>query len=175
MTVPSAPSTHATSVTRRWTLDLTRSTAEFEVENFWGLSTVAGRFNRFGGTYVEHRDGRTMELIVDAASLDTRNRRRDRHLRSAEFFHVEEHPQVIFSSRAIAETGDGRLRVSGELEVAGKSMPISFDAAAREIAGELEIEATATVDQRLFGMTWSPLGMVRPGAALHVKARLAQS
>jgi hypothetical protein len=62
--------------------------------------------------------------------------------------------------------------VRGELEAAGSKVPLSFEAAMREFDGELEVEATTFVDHRLFGMTWSPLGMLRSPSTLHVKARL---
>jgi hypothetical protein len=55
---------------------------------------------------------------------------------------------------------------------AGKTVPLNFDAAVREIGNELEIEATTTVDHRLLDMTWSPLGAMRSPSTLHVKARL---
>ena len=60
----------------------------------------------------------------------------------------------------------------GELEVAGAKVPLSLEATVRELDGALEVEATTAVDQRDFGMTWSPLGMVRSPTTLHVKARL---
>jgi polyisoprenoid-binding protein YceI len=77
----------------RWRLDPSRSTAEFRVPNVWGLTTVRGRFQRLDG-WLEIDDNRRwrMELTLDAASLDTGNRRRDRHLRSADFFDAQDHP-----------------------------------------------------------------------------------
>jgi polyisoprenoid-binding protein YceI len=78
----------------------------------------------------------------------------------------------VFRSNSIVDAGDGTLHVNGELEAAGKTVPLNFDATVREIADELEIEATTTVDHRLLDMTWSPLGALRAPATLHVKARL---
>jgi polyisoprenoid-binding protein YceI len=173
MTTTPARSKNATSITRRWTLDPARSTVEFEVRGFWGLTAVRGHFKRLHGAYLDGADNRSMELIIDAASLDTGNRRRDHHLRSPDFFDVEAHPQLRFTSSTVMETDDGTLRVSGEIHAAGKSLPLSFDATQREVDGELEVTARTTVDQRLLGMTWSPLGMIRPPATVRVKARLA--
>jgi polyisoprenoid-binding protein YceI len=62
--------------------------------------------------------------------------------------------------------------MNGQLEAAGGSVPVALDATVREEGDELEIEATTTVDQRELGMAFSPLGMIRTPAALHVKARL---
>ena len=82
----------------RWTADRSRTTVEFEVEHLWGLHTVRGRFRRFDGSYVVGPAGSEIELTIDAASADTGNAARDKHLRSADFFDVDEHPLVRFAS-----------------------------------------------------------------------------
>jgi polyisoprenoid-binding protein YceI len=64
--------------------------------------------------------------------------------------------------------------VSGELDVAGTSVPLAFDASVRMIGAELELEATTTVDQRRFGMNQGPLRNIRPPTKLHVKAHLVR-
>jgi polyisoprenoid-binding protein YceI len=161
-----------TQATQRWVVDPARSTVEFRVRNFWGLTTVVGHFSRFDGSYTVGPDGRALELIVDAGSLDTGNRRRDEHLRSSDFFDVEPHPHVRFTANDVTNAGNGTLRERGELEAAGRKVPLSFEAPVRELDGELEAEATTLVDHRLFGMTWSPLGMLRSPSTLHVEARL---
>ena len=163
------------TATRRWVLDPARSTVEFRVTNYWGLSTVVGHFTRFDGSYTVGPDERAVELIVEAPSLDTGNRRRDEHLRSSTFFDVESHPHVRFTANDVTGAGNGTLRVRGELEAAGRKVPLSFEAAVRVLDGELEAEATTLVDHRLLGMTFSPLGAVRSPSTLHVKARLTSS
>jgi polyisoprenoid-binding protein YceI len=169
----SVSSNHETTQpTRRWVVDPARSTVEFRVKNFWGLTTVVGHFARFDGAYAVGPNRRSIELIIDAASLDTGNRRRDEHLRSSDFFDVKAHPHVRFTAHDVTDAGNGTLRVRGELEAAGAKVPLSLEAPVRELDGELEVEATTSVDQRRFGMTWSPLGMLRSPSTLHVKARL---
>ena len=157
-----------------WTADPARTTVEFEVEHFWGLHTVRGRFRRFDGSYVVGLAGPEIELTIDAASVDTGISARDRHLRSADFFDVAEHPLVRFTSTRVNGLGDGRVHVSGELEAAGARVPVAFDASVRVIDGELELEATTTVDQRRIGMSQGPLRNVRPPAKLHVQTRLVR-
>lgn len=158
--------------TRRWVVDPARSTVEFRVKHVWGLSTVTGHFERFDGTYTVGADGTTIELDVDAGSLDTGNRLRDRHLRDIAFFYVEEHPRVRFTSTDVRELGGGRLWIEGELEAAGRTLPVSFEAARRNLGDELELEVTTAVDQRLLGMTYTALGTLRAPASLHVQVRL---
>ncbi len=68
---------------------------------------------------------------------------------------------------------DGTLHVEGDLEAAGKVVPLEFDATVQQVDDALEVEATTTVDQRQLGMSSGQLGMIRPPATLHVKARLS--
>lgn len=158
----------------RWNADPTRTTVEFEIEHLWGLHTVRGRFRSFDGAYIVGPAGTEIELRIDAASIDTGIAARDRHLRSADFFDVDEHPQVRFRSTRVTGLGSGDVHVSGDLEAAGVVVPLAFDASVRVIDGELELEATTSIDQRRFGMSAGPLRNVRPPAKLHVKARLVR-
>jgi polyisoprenoid-binding protein YceI len=156
----------------RWSVDSDETSVAFAVKTFWGLTTVRGRFDRFGGSYEVGPDGTQIELTIDADSLDTGNRLRDKHLRSTDFFGVAEHPQVRFTSTRVRDAGDGTLHVEGDLEAAGKVVPLDFDATVKEVDDGLEVETTATVDQWQFGMSSGQLGMIRPPTALHVRARL---
>jgi len=157
----------------RWRLDASASGAEFRVPHFWGLATVKGRFGRLDGWLEIDAHGRwRMELTLDAASLDTGNRKRDEHLRSADFFDAERHPDVRFRSSSASYRGDGRLHVQGALEAAGERSPLDVEATVAHADAELEIHAAATVDQRQLGMTWSPLGVAGTPTALTVHAHL---
>jgi polyisoprenoid-binding protein YceI len=162
----------APTAVERWSADHARTTVEFEVENLWGLHIVRGRFNRFDGSYVEGPSGPEIELTIDAASVDTGVARRDEHLRSPGFLFVALHPQMRFSSTRVARLGHGVVHVIGELEAAGTTLPLAFDAAIRAVDGELEVEATTTVDQGRLGMREGPLGNIRRPTSVHVKARL---
>jgi polyisoprenoid-binding protein YceI len=158
----------------RWTVDPSRTIVEFEVEHLWGLHTVHGRFTRFDGSYVRGPAGTVIELTIDAASIDTGNAERDSHLRSWDFFDVVPNPQVRFTSTDVKGLGNGHVHVRGELEAAGSSVSLEFDASVLLVGAELEIEATTTVDQRRFGMSEGPLGNIRPPAKVHVKTRLVR-
>ena len=72
----------------------------------------------------------------------------------------------------MSDAGEDRLRVEGELEVAGERVPLRLDPTIQQTDHQLDIEAATTVDQRLLGMTWSPLGMTRSPTTLTVHARL---
>lgn len=158
----------------RWSVDPENSSVEFSVKTFWGLITVNGRFDRFDGSYETGPDGTTIELTIDADSLDTANKTRDKHLRSTDFFHVVEHPQVRFTSTRVHDVSGGILHVVGRLEAAGNAETLEFPATIRPVGDGFEVEATVTVDQSRLGMSSGQLGMIRRPATLHVKARLSR-
>lgn len=155
----------------RWRLDESRSTVAFAVRHMYGIVTIKGRFERFSGG-LDLRDGHqpAAELTVHADSVNTKIGARDKHLRSATFFDVEQHPLVRFSSTAVTLDGD-RLRLRGALHAAGAQVPLEVDAAIRRVDGELAVELTAHADQRALGMP-SPLGMIRAPAKLILDGRL---
>jgi polyisoprenoid-binding protein YceI len=172
-------STHATDLNAlpdidrtRWRIDPTRSSVEFHVSNFWGLATVRGQFERYDGTLDLQRTP-AIELTIDAASLNTKNKKRDIHLRSGDFFDVANHPQARFVSDSVTLSGQ-LLNVSGHLHAAGKSIPVDVEATVTPVGDELEVEAEAHANHHHLGMTWNRLGMLRTPSKLIVHGRLVQ-
>jgi polyisoprenoid-binding protein YceI len=157
----------------RWTVDPENTSVEFTVKTFWGLTSVRGRFDRFDGYYESGPDGTTIELTIDANSVDTANKTRDKHLRSTDFFNVAEHPNGRFTSTRVDDVSGGILHVVGRLEVAGNIVSLEFPATIRPIGDEFDVEATMTVDHSQLGMSSGQLGMIRRPTTLHVKARLS--
>jgi polyisoprenoid-binding protein YceI len=154
-------------------LDPSRSSVEFEVPNLWGLTTVKGRFDRYEGTLKP--SGRpAIALTIEAHSLNTKNKRRDEHLRSEDFFDVANHPSVRFEADAADLAGDD-LKVRGLLYAGGKHVALEVDAGATPVGEELQIKATALVDQRRLGMTWSTLGVVPAPSKLTVRGRVIRT
>jgi polyisoprenoid-binding protein YceI len=158
--------------TSRWRIDPERSSVEFRVPTLWGLTAVEGKFDGYEGT-LDLGDGPAVELTIDADSLDTGNKFRDKHLRSADFFDVENHPEVRFVSDSAEVDGD-RLNVSGRLYAAGTSTPLRLNAVLREDGDELEVDAHTQTDHRELGMSDGMLGMIRPPSELIVHGRLVR-
>jgi polyisoprenoid-binding protein YceI len=170
-----SPAAHTQNplATGRWHLDPSASTAEFRVPHFWGLVTVKGHFERLDG-YLELGDGQQhqMTLTIDAASLHTGISRRDKHLRSGDFFDTDSHPEVHFRSTSVSDIADNRVRVEGQLEAAGERLTMALEPTIHQTSDRLEVDVTTTIDQRQLGMTWSPLGMTRSPVTLTVHASL---
>lgn len=160
----------AETLSGTWRLDPQRSSVGFRVGNFWGLATVTGGFETYEGQLDLSADP-AIELTIEAASVRTGNPKRDRHLRSADFFDAENHPQVRFVSDAVDFHG-GTLKVRGTLSARDSSIPLELDAELREVDGELDIEAATIARHRELGMTWSPLRTIPARAELLVKGRL---
>jgi len=156
----------------RWRIDPMRSSVEFHAKGFWGITTVKGSFSRYHGT-LDLGAQPAIQLTVQGDSIDTKNRRRDAHLRSPDFFGVEAHPYIRFVSEAAVLEGE-RLMVRGRLHAGRASAPLSFEARLRRIGGELEIEAVTEVDHRQLGMTWNPTSMLRKPTKVMVKGRLVR-
>ena len=172
-TTPGATSqlTDGTAV-GRWVLDPSGSTAEFRVRHFWGAITVRGTLGPMAGEAAVSPDGMvTGRISFDARSLDTGHKQRDKHLRSADFFHTDEHPQAVLTVTSAYPAGPDGLDCQGVLDVAGHARPVTFTAHIQE-AGEQAVVLTAElqVDRAEFGMTWSPLHMASMRALGTVKA-----
>jgi len=158
------------TINRRWQLDPERSSVEFRVPSMWRLVTVTGHFDDYEGR-LDLSATPAIELTIDADSVETGNRRRDRHLRSADFFDAENHPRVRFRSDSVDLQGDA-LKVRGRLSAGGRSIPLELSVRVRQVDGGLEIDAATTAPHRDLGMTFSPLGTISPISVLSVKGHL---
>jgi polyisoprenoid-binding protein YceI len=146
-----------------WQLDAAASTVALRHKTMWGLVTVKGAFGVVGGQGEVRPDGSaTGTLTLDAATLDTKNKKRDEHLRSADFFDAASHPEITFAVRsAEVRTGD-TVGVSGQLSVRGISRPQSLTARlVGADADALTLDTEFTVDRAEFGLGWNQMGMIR--------------
>jgi polyisoprenoid-binding protein YceI len=168
MSIEQAPSI----TTTRWRIDPARSSVEFQVKNFWGMTTVKGAFARYHGTLDLAADP-AIDLTIESDSLDTKHGRRDKHLRSADFFDVEHHPYIRFVSERALLDGE-RLKVRGRLHARGSSIPLVLEASVRPAGDGLELEAETAADRRELGMTLNWLGAIGRASRLIVKARLVR-
>jgi polyisoprenoid-binding protein YceI len=157
-----------------WVLDAAASRFEFQVRSFWGLMTVHGVFRwAVGRAEVAASGSIDASVKIDAASVDTKLQRRDKHLRSTQFFHVEQHPTASFSTSSVDVLAADRLLVIGDLTVAGHTTQITFEARLTRSDNAVTVDARVPVDRTRFGMTYNLLHMVSPTALLIVRAQFS--
>jgi polyisoprenoid-binding protein YceI len=156
-----------------WRLDPAGSSAEFHVKHFWGAITVHGRFHTLDGEGSVAPDGTiTGAIRLDAKSLHTKQKTRDQHLRSAEFFDVENHPFLTVTVERLTPATGGRFIGQVRLEAAGQSQIINPTIEVAEARPDaVTLRGEVTVDRTQFGMTWSPLGIAARSARGVITAR----
>jgi polyisoprenoid-binding protein YceI len=160
-----------------WQLDPATCVLEFRVKHFWGAMNVRGRFGAVTGRIDVTATGTVSGSIeAETASLDSGSGARDKHLRSADFFDVANHPTVTFVIATVDPLGDDGVRVTGDLTAAGKTQSITFDARISDATQEhFTVDGDVSVDRRAgFGMNWSPLGMASATAVLAFHAQFAK-
>ena len=107
--------------------DPSGSTIGFSVHQF--LGTTHGKFAKFNGRINvdrEHPENSSVTAQIDVRSIDTRIKKRDDHLRSAEFFNVEKFPQITFKSRSVKQTGPQSGDILGDLTMHGVTKPVTL-------------------------------------------------
>ena len=158
----SATSVGAQSTT--WTIDSAHTTAEFSVRHMM-VSNVKGTFGSVTGT--ANWDGRnfstaSVDVAIDAASINTREPKRDAHLKSADFFDAEKFPALTFKSTKVEPAGAGQARMTGNLTIRGVTKSVVLDVTGptpeiKDLSGGVRIgaSATTTISRKDFGLTWN--------------------
>ena len=154
--------TAAVETRTNWTIDPSHTTVEFVAKHMM-ITTVKGRFAEFEGTIVADEQNvadSTVEVTMQAASIDTRSEQRDGHLRSPDFLDVENYPTVTFRSTRVEGTKD-EFQLTGDLTIRGVTRPITLDVT---FEGEgkdpwggtrASFSAKGKFDRRDFGLTWN--------------------
>ncbi|MEU7417596.1 YceI family protein [Streptomyces antibioticus] len=163
--------------TGTWQLDASASAVALKHRTMWGLVAVKGAFASVAGGGEVGPDGSaTGTLTLDVTSLDTKNAKRDTHLRSADFFDAENHPEITYVVRTAELDGADTVRVTGQLTVRGISRPHTLTARVERADGDaVTLAAEFTVDRDEFGLGWNQLGMMRGLTAVTATLRFVRS
>jgi polyisoprenoid-binding protein YceI len=163
-TTPAPAAAPAPAAPTRWALDVSHTEVGFRVRHMM-VSWTKGEFQRFSGrvAYDEARPEQTrVDVTIEAASLHSRDEKRDAHLRSADFFDVEKHPTLAFRSTGATRAGADGLDVEGELTIRGTTRPVvlavrGIGPAVKDPWGGVRRGATAStrVSRKDFGLTWN--------------------
>jgi polyisoprenoid-binding protein YceI len=154
-----------------WDLDPAHSQIEFAVKHMM-VTTVRGQFRKFtvAVDFDEANPERsTVEAHIDASSIDTGMEARDAHLRSADFLDAATHPELLFRSTHIEQSGDG-YRIDGDLTIRGESRPVTLDAEIGGVVPNLRggrragFSASTKISRKAWGLTWN--GVLESGGVL---------
>jgi len=147
-----------------WNIDPAHSVAEFKVKHMM-IANVKGHFSKITGVLTRDESNvanSSVEVSIEAASIETRDAQRDAHLKSADFFHVEEHPFLTFKSGGIKKVHDGELSVEGDITIHGVTRKVTFDVEgptppAKDPWGNTRIAVSANtkISRKDFGLTWN--------------------
>lgn len=145
-----------------WTLDPTHSSIIVSARHMM-VTTVRGRLQLAGATidFDPQRPERgSVEVRIDAASIDTGVEQRDAHLRSPDFLDAEQHPYITFRSTRIEPHGDG-YRIHGDLTIRGVSRPVTLDAEIGGVVADMRggeraaFGARTRIDREAWGLNWN--------------------
>lgn len=148
--------------TETWHLDPPHSAAQFSVRHM-GISTVRGTFTKVSGDVnysPTDLSKSSVDVVIDAKSVDTRVEMRDNDLRSDHFLYVAQYPTITFKSKRVVAAGAGKLRVTGDLTIHGVTKEVVLDVdgptpAVKDPRGNLHMGASAStkINRSDFGMT----------------------
>ena len=157
------PATTLADLSGTYTLDSAHTRIGFVARHAM-VTKVRGQFNDFEGSGVVDSSDftkSTVTVIIQAASIDTRNEQRDAHLRSNDFLAMEEYPQITFTSTGIQQTGPTSVELTGDLTIRGVTntvtIPFEFEGAATDPYGNLRVgfEGSVVINRKDYGVTWN--------------------
>ncbi|HYY13395.1 MAG TPA: YceI family protein [Chthoniobacterales bacterium] len=160
-----------------YNFDQARSTIGFAVHQF--LGTTHGKFTRFDGKIEIDRDqpeNSSVAARIEVRSIDTGIKRRDDHLRSAEFFNTDKYPEITFKSRSVKQTGSQSGDVLGELTMHGITRPIALHVALLGSPNDTHATrwavTTAPINRRNYNLMFSPGAEAVSGISQTVAAKI---
>lgn len=144
-----------------WDIDPIHSEVSFVVRHMV-VSKVRGRFDKFEGTLVTAEDPlqSSAEAVIEAGSINTNQEQRDDHIRSADFFDVEHHPQITFRSTGVRPNGD-HFFLDGDLTIRGATKAVTLDLELNGFTPDpfggtrTGFSATAEINRQDFGVSYN--------------------
>jgi len=172
----------ATAQTGAWQIDPNHSAAQFSVRHL-GVSTVRGAFMKVTGsaTYDQADPSKdSVDVTIDASSVDTRVQMRDNDLRSPNFLDVQKYPNITFKSKQAKSAGSGKLQIVGDLTIHGVTKEVTLDvdgpsAPIKDPWGNQRIGASAStkINRKDFGVNGAP-GVVGDEISITIDTELIQ-
>lgn len=149
--------------TTQWDFDLSHSSVNFHVRHLM-VSKVHGRFMKWTGTLALDEQDLTrssLDVTIDASSIDTKEEKRDAHLRSPDFLDVEKYPTLTFKSTSITREGDDEYKVAGDLTIHGVTKQVTLAVEGGGIVKDpwggtrTGFSAKTSINRKEFGLGWN--------------------
>ncbi|MEM0158574.1 MAG: YceI family protein [Thermoplasmataceae archaeon] len=149
----------------RWVFDKSHSSAEFSVRHMM-ISNVNGRFNEMDGFITgtpEDLEHAYAEVVIKAASVDTRDPQRDGHLKSPDFFDVNKYPEIRFVSKRIKKLSKDQYSIVGDLTIRGVTKEVelkgTFEGSLKDPWGKTRMGITVEgqIDREDWGLKWNTI------------------
>ena len=170
----------AAAATSTWQIDPAHSSAQFAVKHLM-ISTVRGAFTKVTGTIqFDDKDitKSTVDVTIDATSVDTRVADRDKDLKSDHFFDVEHYPTITFKSKRVEQVSPGKLKVTGDLTIRGATKEVVLDvdgptAPVKDPWGNqrMGVNANSKITRQDYGITYGP-GMIGDEISITIDAEM---
>ena len=155
--------TAATPALATWTIDAAHTEAGFAVKHLM-ISTVRGRFGALAGTVSFDPDDLSTgsaDVTIDVTSIDTREAKRDEHLRSADFFETDKFPALTFKSRRVQAVKGNAFQLVGDLTIKGVTREVILDAESHGLQNDpwggerAGFSARTAINRKDFGLVWN--------------------
>jgi len=141
-----------------WELDRDGTSIGFHTKALW-VFPAKGTFRALEGSGTVTADGGISgTLVVDAASIDTKNKKRDVHLRTKDFFEVEKFPTITYEATSGRLVKPGTLELEGNLTVHGETRPLTVSANVSVSADSVTVDSEVDIDRSAWGLTLTPFG-----------------
>jgi polyisoprenoid-binding protein YceI len=153
----------ATAYAGEWEIDPSHSQAQFGVKHMM-VSTVRGEFQKLSGTVDYDEKNPTaakIDVTIDASSINTREPKRDAHLKSPDFFDVEKNPNITFRSTKVEKAGKNKFKVTGDLTMRGVTRPVTLDTeltnTQKDMMGRTVrgVSAIGKLNRKEWGLEWN--------------------
>lgn len=166
-----------------WKIDPNHTASQFAVRHL-SISTVRGQFNKTTGTVTydpKDPSKTTMDVTIDATTVNTRIDGRDKDLRSPNYLDVEKYPNITFKSKRVEAAGSGKLKVTGDLTIHGVTREVVLDVdgpsqVLKDPKGNQHMGASATtkINRKDFGVGSAPAAMIGEEINITIDAELIQ-
>lgn len=155
-----------------WALAPDRSTIGFKIKNMWGVLPVKGKFTDLSGEgRLSDRGAASGQIDIEVASLNTGIGRRDRHLRSEDFFDAERFPQITVVVTGVQPTTGNAADLQTDFTIKGVTAPVSLPVTITELGdGSVRISGTGELDRSRFGVDWNKAGVMSETVTVSAEA-----